>query len=120
MSIRRLKTLQKTKRLNEIYAIDTKGYNGSNHQYAIVSEDFPNTKNKYYNEEYLVDTVIQFQYGAREEEGSIPGVLDIDLLEIVKDRLLSLNEEFFTTEVTHAIMHIESALIWMNKQAEDK
>ncbi len=64
---------------------------------------------------------IRFQHGARNEEGSTAGVLDGDLLEIVRDRLKAFNQgEYATRENEYAIAHIEEALMWMNKRAEDR
>lgn len=121
MSARQLKKIQKRERLNDVFAIDDKGNGGANHLYAIISKEFPNTQNKYYNEEYLVETMIQFQNGARKEEGSIHGVLDTDLLEIVRDRLIGFQQgEFATRENACALTHIEEALMWMNKRVEDR
>ena len=49
------------------------------------------------------------------------GVLDTDLLEIVRDRLKAFNQgEYATRENALAITHIEEALLWMNKRVEDR
>ena len=64
---------------------------------------------------------IQFQNGARKEENSIHGVLDTDLLEIVRDRLKAFQEgQFATRENAIALTHIEEALMWMNRRVEDR
>ena len=55
------------------------------------------------------------------EDGSIGGVLDVDLLEIVRDRLKCFQSgEFATRENACALTHIEEALMWMNKRKEDR
>ena len=116
---RQLKTIQKREKLNNVFALDEKGNGGANHQYAIVSNEFNN--DSYFNKEYLFETIIQFQNGARKEKGSIHGVLDTDLLEIVRDRLIGFQQgEFATRENACAITHIEEALMWMNKRVEDR
>lgn len=99
----KLKTIQKRENLNYINLI-------SSHEYNIV---------KYDNDELLVN--ICFQKGPRKEENSIHGIIDSDLLEIVRDRLKSFQEtEFSTIENDKAITHIEEALLWMNKRVEDR
>ena len=64
---------------------------------------------------------IQFQCGARKEGGSTPGVLEGDLLEIVRHRLQCFQKgEFATRENACALTHIEEALMWLNKRKEDR
>lgn len=66
-------------------------------------------------------TEIKFQKGPRNADDSIGGVLDVDLLEIVRDRLIHFqNGEFATRENACALTHIEEALMWMNKRVEDR
>lgn len=48
-------------------------------------------------------------------------MLDSDLLEIVKDRLTSLQDGPMATREGHmALMHITEALMWLNKRVEDR
>lgn len=120
-TMRKLNTIQKREKLNNVFAIDKKGNGGANHQYSITSVDVLDNDNKYFNNEYLFETIIQFQNGARKEENSIHGVLDTDLLEIVRDRLKGFQQgEFATRENACALTHIEEALMWMNKRVEDR
>lgn len=113
--MRELNTIQKREKLNTVYAIDKKGNGGANHRYKVISE--PNEKNP----EQHVDVVIQFQNGARKEWGSVLGVLDTDLLEIVRDRLKGFQSgEFATRENAIALTHIEEALMWLNRRVEDR
>lgn len=109
LMIRKLNTIQKRENLNEVYAIDDSGSGGANHLYAVhlSKSDHPIT--------------IQFQNGARKEPNSISGVLDTDLLEIVRDRLQGFQQgDFATRENAIALTHIEEALLWMNKRVEDR
>lgn len=107
--IRKLNTIQKRENLNEIYAVDGSGSGGANHLYAIHLPKGDGV------------TTIQFQNGARTHLDSIPGVLDTDLLEIVRDRLTSFQSgEFATRENAIALTHIETALLWLNKRVEDR
>ena len=58
---------------------------------------------------------------ARKTDDSIHGVIDTDLLEIVRDRLQCFqNGEFATRENAIALTHIEEALMWMNRRVEDR
>lgn len=51
--------------------------------------------------------------------GAAEGI--VNLLEIVRDRLTAFNKgEFATRENACAITHIEEALMWMAKRADDR
>lgn len=112
----KISTIQKRENLNEVYAVDEKGNGGANHRYAIakVTEEPSNTP-------MPIIIEIQLQNGARKDEKSIHGVLDSDLLEIVRHRLQCFQEgDFATRENAIALTHIEEALLWMNKRVEDR
>jgi hypothetical protein len=111
--MRELSTIQKREKLNRVFAIDESGNGGANHAYVVVSDVGLMVPK---------ETVIQFQNGARKEElTSIPGVLDTDLLEIVRDRLKGFQSgQFATRENAIALTHIEEALMWMNRRVEDR
>lgn len=105
---RKLSTIQKREKLNEVFAIDDPGPGGANHDYLIKISD-----TGYVN--------IPFQKGPRKEDTSIHGVIDTDLLEIVRDRLKCFQSgEFATRENACALTHIEEALMWMNRRVEDR
>ena len=64
---------------------------------------------------------IEFQNGARNLPDSISGVLDTDLLEIVRDRLKSFQSgQFSCRENAVALTHVEEALMWMNRRVEER
>lgn len=110
--MRKLSTIQKRENLNEVFATDEKGVGGANHSYVI---------NCVGDGDKLPTTAIQFQKGARKDENAIHGVLDTDLLEIVRDRLKGFQSgEFATRENAIALTHIEEALLWLNKRVEDR
>lgn len=115
VAVRKLSTIQKREKLNDVYAMDEPGNGGANHTYAVYkSGETPNILN-----EPLV--IIQLQNGARKIPDSIHGVIDSDLLEIVRDRLKSFqNGEFATRENACALTHIEEALMWLNRRVEDR
>lgn len=108
----KLSTIQKREKLNDVYVLDEKKNNrGANYEYSISSVDEPT----------VIYSHIKFQNGARKLPDSIHGVLDTDLLEIVRHRLQSFqNYVFATDENAMALIHIEEALLWMNKRVEDR
>lgn len=105
---RMLSTIQKREKLNEVYAIDEKGAGGAHHLYDVQTNDGFHFR-------------IAFQNGPRLDSESVHGVLDVDLLEIVRDRLKSFQEgDYSCRENACALTHIEEALMWMNKRVEDR
>lgn len=110
--MRELSTIQKRENLNKVFATDEPGKGGANHVYSIYpAQDFN-------ADPYII---IRFQNGARKQPASQSGVLDVDLLEIVRDRLKGFQKgEFATRENAIALTHIEEALLWMNKRVEDR
>ena len=123
----KLNTIQKRNKLNDVYRANDPGAGGASHCYMIVKAGAeqvcirtPRFDYSSFEKENIVGE-IHFQHGARNEKGSVPGVLDTDLLEIVRDRLKAFNQgEFATRENALAITHIEEALLWMNKRVEDR
>lgn len=112
--MRELSTIQKREKLNRVYASDEKGNGGANHEYLIAGGETGTGQ-------YEVYTTILLQNGARKEENSIHGVIDTDLLEIVRDRLKSFQSgPFATRDNACALTHIEEALMWMNRRVEDR
>lgn len=115
--MRKLTTIQKREKLNSIYAVDEKGNGGANHIYEIRPVD----DNPEIIGEHHVLATIEFQNGARKLPDSIAGVIDTDLLEIIRDRLKSFQSgEFSSRENACALTHIEEALMWLNCRVEDR
>ena len=110
----KLNTIQKRNNLNEIYSTDKPGSDGAHHVYKImVPNEIDPTAG-------LLAT-IKFQNGARSETDETNGVLDVDLLEIVRDRLTCFQSgPFACEENTEALRHITEALMWLNKRVEDR
>ena len=105
----KLSTIQKRENLNTVFVVDEKGNGGANHHYQVDLQ----------NGNGVVD--IQFQNGARLLSDSIHGVLDSDLLEIVRHRLQAFQQgPFSSRENAVALTHIEEALMWMNRRVEDR
>lgn len=108
MKMRELSTIQKREKLNTVYAVDEAGVGGASHEYAVKCGE--NCEGR-----------IVFQNGPRKDPNSTHGVLDTDLLEIVRDRLKGFQSgEFSCRENACALTHIEEALMWMNRRVEDR
>ena len=115
--MRELNTIQKNYNLNEVYAVDEKGPGGANHRYLVQRTRYPVGEP---TTRYDLLT-IQFQKGARYEERSKDGVIDSDLLEIVRDRLKYFQEGDFACEYNaKALEHVELALMYLNRRVEDR
>lgn len=105
--LRKLDTIQTKENLNEVYANPIKGPGNGNHCYTIVCGD--------------KEVDIMFQNGPRKDPNSTHGVIDSDLLEIVRDRLKGFQSGEYASEYNaKALEHIEEALKWMNKRVEDR
>ena len=115
--MRELNTIQKREKLNKVYAIDEKGNGGANHKYLIAANG--RITGDPVSERPLCD--ICFQNGARKLHDSVHGVLDTDLLEIVRDRLKGFQSGDFATEYNaKALEYLELALTYMNRRVEDR
>jgi len=109
-NMEKLSTIQKRHKLNAIWAVGITGLGGAYHTYDVYRQD---------NGARLVQ--IQFQKGPRNDPAAVSGVLDTDLLEIVRDRMKAFQDgEFATRENALALTHIEEALLWLNKRTEDR
>ena len=110
----KLSTIQKRKNLNDVYPVGEKGNGGAYHKYEIFTHQESNEPCKDVG-------VIQFQDGPRKLSDSIPGVLDTDLLEIVRHRLSCFQQgPFASRENAVTLTYIEEALMWMNRRVEDR
>ena len=110
--MRELSTIQKREKLNRIFAKDEKSFGGANHEYDILSIQ---------GELNTVMGTIKFQKGARKEKGSQYGIIDTDLLEIVRDRLKCFQAGDFASEYNaKALEYVELALMYLNRRIEDR
>ena len=114
VTMEKLETVQKQGKLNEVYRVGEEGPGGAYHTYAIVKIDAEENENP-------IIATIKFQKGPRSEETSRHGILDHELVEIVRDRLKSFQKgEYATEENRIALFFLEEALKWMNKRVEDR
>ena len=113
--MRELNTIQKVEKLNKVYAMDEPGNGGANHKYMIegIVQETPI--------KITFGETIKFQNGARKDPLAEHGILDTDLLEIVRDRLKGFQSgKFATDDNAKALEHIEVALMYMNKRVMDR
>ena len=107
----KLSTIQKRNNLNEVFRCNDVGPGGAHHDYLIELDGSGK----------VFGIPIAFQKGARSEREARHGVLDSDLLEIVRDRLTAFQAgNFACHENEMALIHIEEALMWMNRRVEDR
>lgn len=110
----KLTTIQKRNNLNDIYRYDEIGPGGGYHDYDIYKAGAEPMKDE-------PIFCISFQKGSRKSADSVHGPLDVDFLEIVRDRLTAFqNGELRNRETACALTHIEEALMWLNKRTEDR
>ena len=114
-TMEKLSTIQKRENLNHIYRMGEPGPGGAYHDYDIYEAHYsPETQE-------LPMACIEFQKGPRNDPNARHGILDSDLLEIVRDRLKAFQSGPMATEYNaQALRHIEEALMWMNRRVEDR
>lgn len=111
----KLVTIQKRNNLNSVYRMGEMGPGGAYHGYEIC----PAGQDPHFTDAPVFPVI--FQKGPRNAQGSTSGVLDVDLLEIVRDRLTAFqNGDYRCRENAIALTHVEEALLWMNKRVEDR
>ena len=114
MESNKLSTIQKRENLTTIQRVGTIGPGGAYHDYKVYFKCKPGGHD-------IAVSTISFQKGHHTDPEARHGVLDADLLEIVRDRLQCFQKgEFSTRENSIALTHIEEALLWMNKRVEDR
>lgn len=120
----KLSTIQKHNNLNSIYRVGEKGPGGGYHDYDIYPAGFNPLAALGEVDPDNVElplACIEFQKGARNDPDARDGVLDTDLLEIVRDRLKAFNDGPMASRESYlALQHVEEALMWLNRRAEDR
>lgn len=107
-----LSTIQKQNKLNAVYRVNEKGPGGGYHNYEVWENPTKDVNPL---------ATIQFQKGPRHDPDARPGVTDQDLLEIVRDRLRAFQVgDLPSRETACALTHIEEALMWLAKRADDR
>lgn len=106
----KVNTIQKRGNINEVWRRGVPGPGGAYHDYVVMSAG-----------SIFMSWEIQFQKGPRSAQEARHGVLDADLLEIVRDRLKAFQAgEYACRENEHALLAVEEALMWMNRRTEDR
>lgn len=120
MEFKKLSLIQKNNTLNDLYVDDVIGPGNGRHYYRVVPKGHNPIETENGSPARILGE-IQFQFGPRNVDGSICGVLDNELLEIVRHRLQCFQAgQYATRENAIALTHIEEALLWMNKRADDR
>ncbi len=107
--------IQRNNQLNEVFISQDPEMtqNGVPHEYKIARYD--NKLNP------IFETDIVFQKGPRNEATSTPGIIESDLLEVVRNRLQAHQASHYATrENALALTTVEEALMWMQKRADDR
>lgn len=121
--MKELETIQRANKLNDVFAVDEPGPGGAYHLYQVSKHGtafFDGEGNLHLDPEAMLLTV-QFQHGPRNESDSTPGVLDVDLLEIVRDRLTDFQNGPFASQYNaDALNHITAALIALNARTQER
>lgn len=108
--VRKLDTIQTKENLNKVFAVDEIGPGNANHEYEIRIV-----------EGGCVVGHIQLQKGPRNLDNSVHGVIDSDLLEIVRDRLIGFQAGPYASDYNaQALYHVEEALKALNARVEDR
>ena len=122
--MKQLIPIQKFENLNDVYALDDPGPGGAHHLYEVVKHNTGRSSEEdgtFRTRPENTLLTVQMQEGPRKDPDAVHGVLDTDLLEIVRDRLAAFQSgPFACRENALALTHIEEALLWMNKRTEDR
>ena len=111
--MKELQTIQKENKLNDVFAADEPTPNGAHHLYQVCKHEtasFDGEGNLHLAPESMLLTV-QFQRGPRNDINSTLGVTEMDLLEIVRDRLKAFQDGPFACHANVvALTHVSAAL----------
>lgn len=111
----RLDVIQKEHNLNEVFREGGVGPGGAYHHYVVIHAAGKRIKKKGSR------TDILFQKGPRKDKSSVHGILDGDLLEIVRDRLMAFQAgPFACEENAKALKHVENALKCFDRRAQER
>ena len=102
--------IQQEDNMNRVFYLDEKGPGGGYHRYLVKNG----------RTGYLLADIV-FQKGPRMDPKSIQGVLDTDLLEIVRHRLNAFCQGDMADENTEAALNsVELALMYLNRRKEER
>lgn len=111
--LKQLDTIQTEGNLNDVFRYGEPGPGGAYHDYVVACYRGP--------EEGMPLLNIEFQKGPRKDPDARHGVLDCDLLEIVRDRLKAFQSGPMASNYNAvALFHVERALEQMNERVRDR
>ena len=121
--MKQLQTVQGEHKLNDVFAVDEPGPGGAYHLYQVSKHEtaaFDSDGNLHLDPDAMRLTV-QFQSGPRNASDSIPGVTEMDLLEIVRDRLKDFQHGPFPCHENAVVLsHVTAALQCLNARTQDR
>lgn len=110
----KLDTVQQLGKLNDVYRVGEPGPGGAYHDYAVSTAEREKGVNP-------IVAMVRFQKGPRSAPNARTGVLDVDLIEIVRDRLKAFQKgEYACQENAQALGYLEAALMAMNARVENR
>lgn len=119
--MKELETIQRANKLNDVFAVDEPGPGGVHHLYQVCKRGnayFDSEGNLHLDPEAML-LCVQFLRGPRKFPDSVHGVLDSDLLEIVRDRLNDFQNGPFACQANaDALNHITAALMALDARTQ--
>lgn len=109
-------------RLTKMIHIDDPGPGGAYHQYIVLESDVLKrvTLDAFFGDkakDVKVFAMIDFQKGSVEEVGGVNGCTDMDLLQILKDRLECFQAgEYACDENAESLRCLNECIEWQNKR----
>ena len=121
--MKKLDTIQKEHKLNDVFALDEPGPGGACHHYAafecgtVTLEELPKCIE---DDTLFYEGEIHFRRGPRSDPDSNSGLTDVDLLEIVRDRLTDFQRGPFACQANaDALNHVTAALMALDARTQD-
>lgn len=100
--------IQRSNRLNRVYALDEPGPGGARHVYRVERDGVPLAE-------------IHFQRGPRKDPNAVPGVTEADFYDILNDRLTAFQSGDFKCQANvDALNHTVAAASALAERARDR
>ena len=122
--MKELVTIQTENKLNDVFAVGNIGAGGAKHHYIVVphgSITEQTNQDALFRGDICAFAGEVFFNGPRNEPDSTFGVLDCDLLEIVRDRLTDfMNGPYPSKDTEDALYHVSQALLSLSRRTQDR
>ena len=122
VNMKELETIQTENRLNDVFALGERGPGGARHVYQVFRQGALEGDTLLHRNMDMGKLVLSIEFnGPRNEPGSMRGVTDADLLEIVRDRLTDFQAgPYPSPETADALRYVTEALLCMNRRTQDR